>query len=87
MNRFMWWVVGGLTVAGCGTLESGVRQGTDFIFGSPQGQQAVDTATQIASGIPAPWNFVAVGLIGMVTGVGGWLYRRRLLRADPSKVD
>ena len=85
MNR-LWWLVGGLGLAGCGTIETGVRNGTDFLFGTPGGQQALDTATQVASGIPAPWNYVAVAVVSAFGGVGGWLYRRRLLKTDPATV-
>lgn len=77
----------GMFLGGCAALESGVRGGTDLLFGSPQGQQIIDTATGAASALPPPWNIIVTGVVSMVGGVGLWNYRRRLLKADPTKVD
>ena len=86
MHR-LWWLVGGLGLAGCGTIETGVRSGTDFLFGTPQGQGVVDTVTTVAAGLPPPWNIVVTALVGAISGLGLWNYRRRLLKTDPAKVD
>ena len=81
------WLVGLVGMTGCAALESGVRSSTDFVFGTPGGEQVVNTVTGVAAGLPPPWNFVATGIVGAIVGVGGWVYRRRLLKTDPAKID
>lgn len=87
MGTVYWWVVGLLGVTGCAAVESATRSTTDFVFGTPGGQQAVDTATAVAAGLPPPWNFIATAIVGGLMGVGGWVYRRKLLKTDPAKID
>lgn len=87
MGKCWWMVMGLLGVTGCAAIESATRSTTDYLFGSPAGEQAINTATGAVAALPAPWNAVATGLLGALVGVGGYLYRRRLLKADPSKID
>lgn len=87
MRRVPWYVAGGLGMTGCAAIESATRNTTDFVFGTPAGEQVVETVTGAVAGLPPPWNFVATALVGGVVGVGGWLYRRKLLKTDPAKID
>ena len=86
MNR-LWWGVLGCGLTGCAALESATRNTTDFIFGTPSGQDVVNTVTGVAAGLPPPWNIVISAVVSAVAGVGLWNYRRRLLKADPTKID
>ena len=87
MRNMYWYLVGLLGVTGCAAIESATRSTTDFVFGTPGGEQAVNTVTTVAAGLPPPWNFVATAVVGSLVGIGGWVYRRKLLKTDPAKID
>lgn len=51
---------------------------------APPPPEIIDQATKW---LPEPWGALAGALGGAAVGVWGYLYRRRLLKADPAKVD
>ena len=59
----------GLT--GCETLHTGVQHGVDFLFGTTEGQAAMATVGTVASGLPFPWNILAIGVVTGVAAAGG----------------
>lgn len=81
----LWWAASAAFVSGCGTVEPAVRGTVDAVFGGPTSPEAA--IAPVAAVLPEPWNIVVTGLGGAIIGVGAWLYRRRLLKADPTKVD
>ena len=87
MRNVYWYLVGLVGVTGCAAIESATRSTTDFVFGTPGGEQVMNTATGVAAGLPPPWNFVATAIVGSLVGIGGWVYRRKLLKTDPAKID
>ncbi len=74
-----------LSVSGCAALAEAVRGVADFTVGTPPPDPSI--VTEAVKWIPEPWNYVATALGGSLIGVWGWLYRRRLLKADPTKVE
>ena len=71
MNRLMWLGVGLLGCGGCETLHTGVQRSVDFLFGTPEGQAALAGVSTAASGLPFPWNLLALGLVAGVAAAGG----------------
>lgn len=79
------WLVFSFGLAGCGTIQEATRAVSDAVIGMPPPDPSVLTAP--AAAVPEPWNIVLTGVGGAVLGVWGWLYRRRLLKTDPNKVE
>lgn len=74
-----------LALGGCAAVGETVKQGADLMFGSaPPPPEIIETATKF---LPEPWGTVAGAVGGALVGVWGYLYRRRLLKTDPAKVD
>ena len=71
MGKLWMLSLGLLGVVGCETLHSGVQRGVDFLFGTPEGQAAMATVGTVASGLPFPWNILAIGVVTGVAAAGG----------------